>query len=335
MDGFFDVDHMAYAGKLPWHGGGTYAPDLAPTPEGWAEMQQRSGCGFSCELVGLRTIDGQDVEGQFAVRCSDGYLVGDKRSRAVVGRKYQLWQQDALFRLMGTLGVKPWTAGTLMGRRKVWALGQLPGVSEVRRREGDTRVSLPFVLGDNSNDGSSNITFGLTDVEVVCWNTRALALQGMTRETGKLTARHTVSAEQVLANVAETLGLMEAAFKANSQVRQDLANAPMDAPRFATLVAQLLTGKDDPKAAVETIAKAEGRSAALYQRKGDTLLQLFQQGLGNRGNCALDALNAVTEYVDHARGRTGDVDWDTQGGSILWGAGAQLKARALQLVTAA
>lgn len=336
--GFFEIDRMAFAGQLPWwsgstqgpQGGGVYLPDLTPDAEGWAKMQEESGCGFTTETVQVLAADsGEVVPGQYTIRCSDGVLIP-----CTVGSKYAVMQADRMVAVMAQLGVKPHTMGTLLGRRKMWALGQLPGANEIKRREGDRSVILPYVLGSTSNDGSSNTRFGLTGVYVVCMNTLEMAHAGFERETHKLSARHTASADAKLDSVAEALGLAERAFRENGERMQDLANTPFSRDAMQTLACQLLSGKDDPQEARETIAKSEGRSRALFARKGGQLVDLFASGLGNRGNCALDAVNAVTEYVDHAKARTGAVDWDTQGASILWGAGAQLKARALALVTA-
>ena len=331
-DGLFARDQMAFAGKLPWHGKGKPVHIEGTGPEAWAEMQREAECNFSLGLVDVLAADtGERIPGQHAVRCSDGYLIP-----ATVGRRYTIVQPETLFQTMAQMNARPHTAGTLLGRRKVWALGQLSGAAHTLRRQGDRSTSLPFVLGDNSNDGSSDLTFGLTAIEVVCMNTRAIALAGIKAglASDRITARHTASVQDRIATAAEVLGLAEVAFRADAEMRQDLANTPMDAPAFATFAAQLLTGKDDPQEAREVVAKAEGRSRALLVRKGDTLLRLFTQGLGNRGDSRLDALNAVTEYVDHGRDRTGTIDWDTKGAAILWGTGAQLKQRAMALVTA-
>lgn len=336
--GFESIDRMAFGGKLPWWdgtsqapgGGSAYVPDLTPDAEGWETMRQKSGCGFHMGLVDVLAADtGERIPGQFTVRCSDGYLIP-----TCVGDKYHLLQTERLFSVMAGLGVKPHTAGTLMGRRKVWALGQLPGVTETKRREGDRTKSLPFIFGDSSNDGSSILTLGPTSIEVVCMNTRAAALGELRGELRKVTGKHTASLDAKLDTAAEVLGMMEQVFKKDAELLQQLADTPFSVPQMKVLACQLLSGKDDPKQAQEVVAQSEGRSRALYARKGSELVNLFTSGLGCRGNSALDAVNATTEYVDHARSRTGKVDWDTYGGSILWGAGAELKQRAVALVTA-
>lgn len=337
MDGFYDIDRMAYAGGLPWHGRGKNVSklDLPPTREGWTAMQQHSGSDFTYGLVPLRAADtGEEVPGQYTVRCSDGHLVGDRKSGVVVGRKYTLVQPATLAETMAACGVKPHTMGTLLGRRRMWALGQLPGHTEIRRREGDRTITVPFLFGSNSADGSSDLLLGFTGVYVVCWNTVQLG-SAEARKGLHVAARHTASVTDRLATAAEVLGLAEAAFKADAVVTQRLADTPYTRAQMQTLACQLITGEDDAEKARETVAKSEGRSRALYARKGGVLVDLFANGLGCRGNSKLDALNAATEYVDHSRGRTGEVDLDTVGASILWGAGAQLKQRALALMTAA
>lgn len=324
------VDTMAYVGAIPWHQEGV---NLGEQNVDGATMQQAAGLDWTVGLAQLHLPDGRPVPGQFAPVCSDGEIIP-----AAVGGKYTPVQNAQLFETMeamrGRGEVRFHTAGSLLERRRVWALAQVAGAIEVRRREGDRDVSAPYILGTSSHDGSANVTFALTTVRVVCWNTLNAALGEVRGKADTFTARHTASVLGRLEDAAEVLGLAVAATERMAGTLQGLANAPMARPAFVRLCAQLLSGEDNPEKAAEVIAKAEGRSAALYERKGGELLRLFESGRGNRGNCALDALNAVTEYVDYQLARTGTVDWDTAGASILWGAGAQLKARALALVAA-
>ncbi len=64
---------------------------------------------------------------------------------------------------------------------------------------------------------------------------------------------------------------------------------------------------------------------------------LYRRGLANRGRTKWDALNAVTEYVDHHRtyGKTQQgTREETRFASTLFGSGADIKARAVDLLTA-
>lgn len=342
--GFETIDRMAYVGSLPWHGGGTYAGK--ENVDG-RTMQRLAGMDWT---VGKRPVFYTDdagqlrrVEGQYTMVCDDGFNIP-----CTVGEKYTEVQNrsenphvpglfDTMERMVSDSGgqMRFHTAGSLNGRRRVWALGQIAEVIDVKRREGDRDLSVVFILGSNSHDGSSDLQFGFCRTRVVCANTEAMALAEMKGRSDTFRSRHTASIRANMWTAAEVLGLAAASVQQQQQLLQGLADSPLTRESFVTLCAQLLSGEADADKAREVVAKSEGRSRALYARKGGILVDLFSNGRGNRGNSKLDALNAVSEYVDHGLDRVGKVDWDTKGASILWGAGAALKQRALALVVAA
>lgn len=334
------VETMAYAGDVPWHKLGTCVG--AENVDG-ATMQRAAGLGWRVNKAPVWYLGRSGyakVDGQYTlIRDTDGVSLG-----CTVGERYEPFQNDSLFECMESLRgvggeeVRFHTAGSLMGGRKVWALAQLAGEVAVTRRNGDRDVSAPFILGYSSHDGSSCITYRLTSVRVVCWNTLSAAMGGRAPE---YKVRHTASAADRMVEAAEVLGLSHVALRTEREALQALADRPMSGEEWALFCAQVLTGEDDPAKAAEVVSKSEGRSKAQYIRKGDELSRLFFAGAGNRGDCAFDALNAVTEYVDHAHGRA--TDWhgwdaaalDKAGESILFGNGARLKARARELLLVA
>jgi len=63
----------------------------------------------------------------------------------------------------------------------------------------------------------------------------------------------------------------------------------------------------------------------------DRVGDLFYNGMGNRGETRWDALNAVTEFVDHHRGG----DQAKRLNAAWFGAGAEMKAAAWDLLVPA
>jgi hypothetical protein len=82
----------------------------------------------------------------------------------------------------------------------------------------------------------------------------------------------------------------------------------VDAQGFTEFCARLLTGKNDRDAALKAVDETQGRSRSMLEHKFEVLATLFMKGAGNTGHDALDVLNAVTEWVDHARGSREDED---------------------------
>jgi len=336
------VDTMAYVGEVPWHKLGTCLGDQNVDGK---TMQTAAGLDWEVSLrqawyyddsKALREIEGHST----LVRSDTGRSLG-----AVVGARYTLFQNRALFECMESLrdasggGVKFHTAGALMGGRKVWALAQLEGMLDIRIPGFGSDVSVPFILGYTTHDGSSAITYRLCRERVVCHNTVTTALSESGRPEYKV--RHTASAPDRIVEAAAVLGLASEGIKRQNVVLQALADTPMDREAFRGFACAMLTGEDVIEAAVEVVRKSEGRSRAQYERKGAELVQLFNSGLGNHGRSRYDALNALTEYVDHQRGR--GQDWremdaerlDTCVDSLVFGAGERMKTRALELLAVA
>jgi phage/plasmid-like protein (TIGR03299 family) len=338
------VDTMAYVGKIPWHGLGTYLGENNTSAD---VMRKAAGLDFSVAKLPafVRTPSGEYLP----IADRFGMLASHKREAysAVVSDRYSVFQTEGMFafleRLRGAAGgeLKFHTAGSLKGGSVVWALAQLAGSIDVRRRDGSVDTSAPFLFVSNSFDGSSAIEIASTSVRVVCWNTLSAALRGAKRGGDRFSVRHTASAEAQLKQAAAALGYASEYFAEYQQTAQTLANTPMPRVKFAAFVAQLLTGLDDERAALEKVAEAKGRSETIINNTADALIANFERGRGNRGQDAFDALNSVTEFVDHQRGRMGKYRDQAQRigaldralDSAAFGAGADLKTRALKLLT--
>lgn len=340
------VNTMAYVGKIPWHGLGTY---LGENNVDAQVMRKAAGLDFEVSKLPAYV---KQPDGTF-VPIADrfGLLSSHKREAfsAVVSDRYEVFQTQEMFdfleRLRGAAGgeLRFHTAGSLKGGTIVWALAQLAGAIEVRRRGGRVDTSAPFLFISNSFDASSAIQIASTSVRVVCWNTLSAAIAGARKGSDRFSVRHTASAESQLAQAAQALGYAAEYFDAYGDFAQALADTPMNRSEFTTFCAQLLTGVDDGKAAMEKVAEAEGkkRSETMLNNAFDALVGSFERGKGNAGADRFDALNAVTEYVDHQRGRMGRYATKAKAmgaldralDSAAFGAGADLKQRAVKLLS--
>lgn len=329
-----NVDTMVYNRKngLPWHGLGVALDGCRSTDEVIRALQAEPGNKLCREVrrVPVALLDsGAECEGFWAIRRD-----GETQPYHIAGPQYRPLQDSDLLAFADALteqGAAWETVGTLRNGAHVFGLASVPG-SGYKVAEGDPVT--PYLLYWNTHDGSSAIRVRFTSVRVVCSNTAAIALAGSAREYA---TRHTTGAQDRLREAAaEALGLASAAFREHERVARELASEAFSRDAMRTLACQLLTREDDAAKAVRVVADSEGRSRSLYKKRGGELLHLFESGAGNSGETRWHALNAVTEYVDHARARLNgwrSLDRRARGfDSAQWGDGEQMKRRALRLL---
>lgn len=329
------VETMAYAGETPWHGLGTYVGTENVDGE---TMQTAAGLDWKVEKAPLSDGDSNVIPGVYGIRRLD---TGRCFERVAVGERYDPLQNAELFEFGESLrdasgGELRWhTAGSLKAGRRVWALAQLAGSINVERRNGTMDVSAPFLLLSNAHDATGSIIIQHTSVRVVCWNTLSCALD---HAQDQQRVRHTAGARDRLDEAARKLGYAVSYFERYAEFAQGLADKPMSPKDFGGFAAMLLTGKNDTESALRAIVDAKGRTKTTLERDAAQLYNNFVGGRGNHGADAYDALNAVTEFIDHQRGRIGRYRKTSERleqylDSATFGGGARMKQRTAQLLT--
>lgn len=329
------VETMAYAGDVPWHSLGTHVGDENVDS---SRMQEAAGLQWKVKKAPLSDPSGEEIPGVYGIQRTD---TGRCFAGVSVGERYEPFQNEELFAFGDSLrtasgGELKWhTAGSLKHGRRVWALAQMAGSINVERRAGAMDVSAPFLLLTNSHDGSSGILVMHTAVRVVCWNTLSYALSDADNIQR---VRHTSGARDRLDEAAQTLGYAVSYFERYADLAQGLADKPMSHKEFGTFASMILTGVDDPEKALRAVANAEKRSKTLIERDGAQLYNNFVSGRGNAGRDCFDALNSITEFVDHQRGRMGRYKRTTERleqslDSAAFGQGQRIKQRAVKLLT--
>lgn len=275
----------------------------------------------------------QEVPGHFAPICSDGYVIP-----AVVGSKYEIFQPQAFCDLgdaMASTGECEWhTAGILKDRTRIWGLAKFGEQFKV----GPDGIQ-PFLLFWNTFDGSSRWIVKLVETCVVCWNTADLALKEDRKNW--IALKHTGNAEEKLAEVRESLGILKEQIPEEHAFMESLLRIEFNRDQFQTLVCQMLTGLDDANEAITKVVKAKKAQKTIYEAKGEEMMNVWESGLGasEREEDGNRALQAITEFIDWQRGRMANYNreakrFTTQGLNSAWfGDGARQKKRALRLIT--
>ena len=324
--GITKTDGMAYVGRRPWHGLGTFVEGQAMTAaqaieaasldwEVVSEPVYRGGDGTSLkEIANKRAIVRKDTDEVFGVM-SAGYTPVQNREAfdlidAVVG------SGDATFH----------TVGSLFGGRRVWMLCKLQG--DYKLDNGEKLES--FILLDNSHDGTAALRMRLTAVRVVCSNTLGQA----TTSRAAFRAKHTSGIMARASDARDLLGLNAAYMERLMEDVNRVAEQAWSHAEMKDMTYKLLDLDDDRAMDMQRGIKAPAASK---------MLDLFYLGEGNKGETKWDAYNAVTEYLDYSKGSrtidsldsTDDADVSRRlQNSWLGSGGEQMRAQAWGILNA-
>jgi phage/plasmid-like protein (TIGR03299 family) len=322
---------IAYVGATPWHGLGQ-----ALTPGADIDTWTReAGLGYrvlespvlynspaATELQSWpnrKVLHRSDTGAPLAV-VSDGYRVVQPGE-----------VMDFFRELVKLNGFQLETAGALSDGRRVWALASVGDAAPVVSRD----IVKPYLLLATSYDGTMATVAKFTAIRVVCNNTITAAVGGYSngapvRGEAEIDTGYLKSAVRVLHSesfkadaVRMQLGIAADAWERFLINSRQLASVGMDQAQADDFVATLLAPWHRAAKDVKE-SKAFGR-----------IMQLFNGGaigheLPGVAGTRWGMLNAVTELVDHERGRSNN----TRIESAWFGTGAALKSRAVELLSA-
>jgi phage/plasmid-like protein (TIGR03299 family) len=207
------------------------------------------------------------------------------------------------------------TAGALHGGRRVWIMARLPRPLFI---EGDQLER--NILLVTSHDGSSTLKMMHVTTRVVCQNTLSIALSNAQHSISIL---HRGNYKERVAQAQRALKISYGYFDQLGLLIADLAKTPFTRDEMQGFTERLLPIED-------------GQKSPRTEKSRGEIAGLFRSGTGNSGRTKWDALNAVTEFVDHRRtyGKTQQGgSQETRFASTLFGSGAEIKSRAVDLLT--
>lgn len=191
-----EVETMAYAGEVPWHGLGVKViDDLTP-----AQMLEKAGLDWTVEKVPTYIdFNNQKIptEDSALVRSTDGKIL------SVVSGEWNPVQNHEAFDFFNDFvmegDMKMHTAGSLKEGKNVWALAKVDNDFEILN--GD-KVE-PYLLFSNPHEYGKCVDIRFTAIRVVCNNTLTLALGGTSDLVVRLNHRGAFDADMV----KRTLGI--------------------------------------------------------------------------------------------------------------------------------
>lgn len=304
------VETMAYAGEVPWHGLGVPVADSL-TPE---EMLVAAGLDWT---VSKRDIFYLDNQGEFQDTKDFSIIVRDSDETVLspCGRNYVPTQNRQVFEFFDkfvkagnmTMG----TAGSLNNGRQVWGLANikkgftLPGGDEV---QGHLLISHPHQWG-------KSLTVMFTPVRVVCNNTLTMAL-GQAGDRFRMTHVREFDFE-VQEEAMRALGMASEQLNQFEQAATLLTKVQYDEKQLNEYISRLF----QPKVITEELEELSKVSTEVHR------CIHTQPGAELSEGSWWSALNAVTYYVDHKAGR----DRNSSLSSAWFGPRAATKRQALNL----
>lgn len=225
--------------------------------------------------------NGKIIEGFSAnTRSSDGEVLG------IVGKRYQVVQNIEAFDFTNSLvdeGVTFDKAGVFHHGRAVWLLAKLPETAIL----GDKFD--PYVVFINSHDGTGAIKVAMTPIRIACSNSLNVALRKASRSWS---TRHMGNINQKLSEAKHTLGMANDYMSMLSEEADKLVNKTLTKNQFEEIfdsVFPIDQNNDSNRKVNNILDMKEGMFRALEA-----------DDLSNFRGTAWGALNAVTDYVDHA-----------------------------------
>ena len=287
-----EVETMAYAGALPWHGLGVpVSNDLTP-----AQMQQKAGLDWEVEKVDAYiNVGGEQVPtGQQAlIRTSDNTILTN------VGENWNPVQNSEAFNFFSDYvmagDMEMHTAGSLKNGQIVWALAKVKESFDVFGKEDQVDS---YMLFSNPHQYGKAIDVRFTPIRVVCNNTLTLSLSQKADKSVKVGHRSVFNPEMV----KEQLGIAHEKFEKYKEMAQFLGSKRFkieDLLNFYNDIAPHSTteGKEKVITSYEDLSRgAKMCFDALESQPGAEL------GAGTWWQ----AFNSVTYYTDHQQGRNAE-----------------------------
>ena len=304
VDGRVEFAYLASDGT-PWHGLGQALED-GTSLDAW---RVAAGMDWKIKRGIVRyntSVDGDQLElpEQHVLFRSD-----TKAPLGVVSKRYQVVQPGEVVEFFRDIaragGLELSAAGTIYDGKRFWAtakIGEAAPTSVADKIGG-------YILISTSADGSLATEVRRTTVRTVCKNTLAMALgdQASVRVTHKSVFDP--------AQVKDFMGLNSAAWDAFRHNVVRLANISLLEEEAGVITAGVLGGG-------EKVRETAGFKKVLSLFNGAGMGAEMDGVMGTRWGL----LNAFTEYADHhARARSDQNRFV----SSQWGAGADLKQRAL------
>ena len=286
-----NVETMAYAGEVPWHGLGVpVSNDLTPN-----QMMKKAGLDWTVEQVDsyVTVGDKKIPTGMKAlVRSSDNKVLTN------IGQVWNPVQNEDAFNFFSEYVLKGdmemHTAGSLKGGQLVWALAKVKESFDLFG--GDTVES--YLLFSNPHKYGFSIDVRFTPIRVVCNNTLSLSLEAKAERSVKVGHRTEFNADEV----KKALGIASAKLNQYKEMAEFLGSKRYNIDNLIEYYNTVFPRTADKRVqnqelSVETLSKNAKAAFDAIE---------LQPGAKYAEGSWWQAFNSVTYVTDHLQGRNPD-----------------------------
>lgn len=286
-----EVETMAYAGQVPWHGLGVpVSNDLTPV-----QMMDKAGLNWNVrEVESFIEFDGKKMSTglKSLVRETDGKILSN------VGENWKPCQNSDAFEFFSEYvmagDMEMHTAGSLKGGQMVWALAKVKDSFELFK--GDQVDS--YLLFSNPHQYGKSIDVRFTPIRVVCNNTLTLSLDQTVEKSVKVGHK----SEFDPSSVKEALGIATEKMNTYKECAQFLGSKRYTQDDVVSFFNDVFPRTADKRVQGKVLGlDTLSRNAALCY---DALES--QPGSQYAEGSWWQAFNAVTYVTDHVQGRNPD-----------------------------
>jgi len=285
------VETMAYAGQVPWHGLGVpVSNDLTPV-----QMMEKAGLDWKVQEVEtfIEYNNKKMATGQKAlVRETDGRIL------TTVGENWNPVQNETAFEFFSDFvmsgDMEMNTAGSLRDGQMVWALAKVKDSFELF---GGDKVD-SYLLFSNPHQYGKAIDVRFTPIRVVCNNTLSLSLGMKSEQSVKV--GHRVEFDSV--EVKKALGVATEKLANYKEAAQFLGNKRFTQDSYIEYLNTVFPRTADKR------TQGKGLSVHTLSRNAKAAYDVLesQPGAEYAEGSWWQAFNSITYITDHVQGRNED-----------------------------
>ena len=302
-----NVENMFSVRENVWHDPqGEFT--VANYPADWDEARDLAGLNwepvttpaFTQTIVagsdGMPEVTHEPVDNcNLVVRSDDGRVLGHVSPKWVPVQNKVLGEFAEALLDSTDATTRITTAGCIGDGEKVWLLIQL---DEPYEMAGDDSLTYPYLVVQNSHDGTGAFQAAPTQIRVVCQNTYDAATLAGERAGNMFKFRHTTNVMERVDEARRAITRVRDDVAQTREITSELASIPASERAYLDFVSLLIPS---PAEHGEQITDRVARNIEEARAKLDKVYRGSPTCDANRGT-ALGLVHAGVEYLDHLRG---------------------------------